>query len=135
VQAGVFQMQSSQAVPAAELKQKYLAVLKDQDKTFGYIVRGIGGTGASPVIQRVVRVGIDGAETPVRGLRFAPIASTAFRNILEASAERPLYTYVAGTGDLVSVIAPSLIFEELEIQQTKDVAQKPPIVPSPISSP
>jgi predicted Zn-dependent protease len=134
VQAGVFQVQSSQAVPAAELKAKYLAVLKDQDKTFGYIVRGIGGTGASPLIQRVVRVSLDGAETPVRGLRFAPIASTTFRNILEASVERPMYSYVSGTGDMVSVIVPSLIFEELEIQQTKDIAQKPPIVPSPIAN-
>ena len=134
VQAGVFQMQSSQAVPAAQLKQKYLAVLKDQDKTFGYIVRGIGGQGASPAIQHVVRVSLDGAETFVRGLRFAPIASTTFRNILDASVERPMYSYVSGTGDVVTVIVPSLIFEELEIQQTKDVAQKPPIVPSPITN-
>jgi predicted Zn-dependent protease len=134
VQPGVFQMQSSQAVPAAQLKEKYLAVLKDQDKTFGYIVRGIGGQGASPVIQHVVRVALDGSETPVRGLRFATIASTAFRNILEASVERPMYSYVSGSGDMVSVIVPSLIFEELEIQQTKDVAQKPPIVPSPLGN-
>src|SRR5204863_2543602 len=36
VQAGVFQMRSAQAVPASELKKKYLDVLKDQDKEFGY---------------------------------------------------------------------------------------------------
>jgi TldD protein len=139
VQAGVFQMRSSQAVPASELKKKYLEVLKDQDKTYGYIVRGVagaggpGGSGAAPLIPRVVKVTLDGTEEPVRGLRFAPIASTVFRNILDASVERPLYSYLSGAGDVVSVIAPSLIFEELEIQQTKDISQKPPIVPSPLT--
>jgi hypothetical protein len=32
----------------------------------------------------------------------------------------------------VSVIAPSVIFEELEIQRVRDILQKPPIVPSPM---
>jgi hypothetical protein len=32
------------------------------------------------------------------------------------------------------VIAPSLIFEELEIQRNRDILQKPPIVPSPLRS-
>jgi len=35
----------------------------------------------------------------------------------------------------VSVIAPSLIFEELEIQRIRDILQKPPVVPSPLKSP
>ena len=45
VLAGVFQIESAQAIPAAELKQKYLALLKAQDKTFGYIVRGVRSDG------------------------------------------------------------------------------------------
>ena len=35
-------------------------------------------------------------------------------------------------GGTISVIVPNLIFEELEIQKIRDVAQKPPIVPSPL---
>jgi predicted Zn-dependent protease len=130
-QAGVFQMKSAQAVPASELKKKYIELLKDQDKTFGYIVRSIGG-GTAPTMADVVRVSLDGAEVPVRGLRFAAITAPTFRNILDASTERPLYNYMTASGDTVSVIAPSMIFEELEIQQTKDIVQKPPIVPSPL---
>ncbi len=41
VLAGVFEIESTQAIPATELKAKYLALLKAQDKTFGYIVRGV----------------------------------------------------------------------------------------------
>jgi TldD protein len=137
VQAGVVQLRSSQGVPPAELKKRYLALLKDQDKEFGYIVRGIGGGGGgpnAPVIAHAVRVGLDGSEQLVRGLRFAPIASTAFRNILDASDEKFVDSYLTNTGDPVSVIVPSLLFEELEIQQTRDIVQKPPVVPSPLKN-
>ena len=33
---------------------------------------------------------------------------------------------------LISMIVPNLLFEELEIQRTKDVPLKPPVVPSPL---
>jgi hypothetical protein len=134
--AGVFQLESAQAIPATELKTKYLALLKAQEKTFGYIVRGVrssgGGAGAGPSIDQVVKVMLDGREEPVRGLRFGTVPSTAFRDLSEASHERTLYNYRTSATSAVSVIAPSLIFEELEIQRTRDILQKPPIVASPL---
>lgn len=135
-QAGVFQMRSAQAVASTELKKKYLELLKVQDKPFGYIVRGIGaatGPGAGPVILELVKVTPDGKEEAVRGLRFANITPPTFRNILEASEERQLQSYFIGSAaTVVSVVVPSLIFEELEIQRLQDVNQRPPIVPSPL---
>jgi len=152
-QAGVFQIRSAQPKPAPELKTTYLGLLKAQDKPFGYIVRAIanpsalqlspsdagdiltmmqgGGGTTAGVILSVVKVMPDGKEEPVRGLHFGTIAPTVFRNILETSDERFLYSY-RSSGGTVSVIVPNLIFEELEIQKIKDVAQKPPIVPSPL---
>ena len=135
VMAGVFQLESTQAIPSAELKAKYFALLKAQDKTFGYIVRGVRSDGQSaggPLIDRVVKVTLDGREEPVRGLRFASVPPTAFRDLSEASKERSVFSFRAGPTAAVSVIAPSVIFEELEIQRTRDVLQKPPIVPSPL---
>src|SRR4029079_6902626 len=62
--AGVFQLESAQAIPAAELKAKYIALLKAQEKTFGYIVRDVrptgGASGAGPGIDQVVKVTLDG---------------------------------------------------------------------------
>ena len=134
--AGVFQLESAQAIPAAELKAKYIALLKAQEKTFGYIVRDVrptgGASGAGPGIDQVVKVTLDGREEPVRGLRFGTVPPTAFRDVSEASQERVLYNYRGGLTSAVSVISPSLIFEELEIQRTRDILQKPPIVPSPL---
>jgi hypothetical protein len=136
VLAGVFQVESAQAIPAAELKDKYIALLKAQDKTFGYIVRGVrsdgqGGT-AGPGIDSIVKVTLDGKETPVRGMRFGAVSPMAFRDLAEASKERAVFSYRAGATSAVSVIAPNLIFEELEIQRVRDILQKPPVVPSPL---
>ena len=47
-QAGVFQLQSSAAVPAATLKEKYLARLKADGREFGYVVRTLGSGGPNP---------------------------------------------------------------------------------------
>jgi hypothetical protein len=139
VQAGVFQMQSAQAVPAADLKGKYLELLKAQDKAFGYIVRGIanpseiavGGGPGGPFILQAVKVTLDGEEQTVRGLRFGVVAPTVFRDLVEASQERMLYSYRGSATEAVSISAPSLMFEELEIQRLTDVLQKPPVVPAP----
>ncbi len=140
VQPGVFQVRSTQATPASELKTKYLALLKAQSKPFGYIVRAIAGPGdvaggggpGGPLILDVVKVTLDGREELVRGLRFAGVPSTAFRDILEASEERVLHNYRVDGGTAASMIVPSLIFEELELQKTREIVQKPPVVPSPL---
>ena len=140
-QAGVFQMESAQAVPAAELKAKYLELLKAQDKAFGYIVRGVanpseitvGGGPGGPFILDVVKVTPDGKEVPVRGVRFGMVPPTAFRDLVEASQERTLYSYRVSGTDAVSMIIPNLMFEELEILKVTDVVQKPPVVASPLA--
>ena len=140
VQSGVLQVRSTQAIPASELKTKYLELLKAQNLTFGYIVRAIagpgevaGGQGGGPVILDAVKVAPDGTEESVRGLRFGDVPSTAFRDILEASEELSLHNYRINVIASASVISPGLIFEELEIQRTREIVQKPPVVPSPLT--
>ena len=137
---GVFQVQSSEAVPAAELRKKYLALLATQDHPFGYIVRDIsdpneapsGGAGG-PMILNAVKVTRDGQEQLVRGLRLGSVPPATFRDLLDASRERTLLTFRGSNTDPVSMIVPNLIFEELEIMQARDIAQKPPAVPPPSS--
>ena len=141
MQPGVFQLRSSQAIPASQLKAKYLELLKTQDKPFGYIVRTVagpgegigGGGGGGPIVLEVMKVTLDGKEQPVRGLRFGAVPSAAFRDILEASEERALHNYQIDASTAASVIAPSVIFEEMELQRTNVIIQKPPLVPSPLA--
>ena len=98
-------------------------------------VRSDGQGGALvPGIDSIVKVTLDGRETPVRGMRFGAVSPMAFRDLAEASKERTVFSYRAGATSAVSVIAPSLIFEELEIQRVRDILQKPPVVPSPLKT-
>jgi len=140
VQPGVFQMQSADAVPASELRRQYLELLKTQDSPFGYIVRSIanpgetpgGGPGAGPTIFDAVKITRDGEEEVVRGLRLGSVSAPMFRDLVDASRERTLYSFRGTNTDAVSVIVPNLLFEELEIQRTRDITQRPPLVPSPL---
>jgi hypothetical protein len=142
VQPGVFQLQSAEGVSASSLRGKYLDFLKTQEKPFGYIVRRVAGAGEfapggpslGPVIIDIVRVTPDGDEEPVRGLRFGQIPPAAFRDLLDASKERTLYSYRVGSTEAATVIVPNLIFEELEIQRNREIVQKPPIVGTPSGS-
>jgi hypothetical protein len=138
VQAGVFQLQSDEAVSAAELRQKYLELLKTQDHEVGYIIRvladpnDVAGGGGLAILDAVT-VTQEGDEARVRGIRLGGTAPAAFRDLLDASRERTLLNLRATTTDPFSVIAPNLIFEEIEILQTQEITQKPPIVPAPPS--
>jgi predicted Zn-dependent protease len=150
-QAAVFQMQSARGMPAAELKAKYLELLKTQSKPFGYIVRGMSfvdqespaaRAGGGPRLGQAFKVTPDGKEQLVRGVRFGAIAHATYRDLLDVSADREMHSYrgapapgsipLPGSGSaIVTVIVPSLLFEDLEVQRTKEVLQKPPVVPSP----
>jgi hypothetical protein len=138
IQSSVLQVESAEAVPASTLKQRYLELLALQDKPFGYILRSIASPGDVPgggpgqAILQVVRVTPDGRETSVRGLRVMPMAPAVFRDLLDASRERMLYNYRVTNSNAASVIVPNLIFEELEIQATREVTQRPPLVRSPL---
>lgn len=137
---GVLQVQSSETVPAAELRQKYLELLKTQEKAFGYIIRTLatpadapgGGQGTGPMILHAVKVTPDGRESLVRGIRLGTIPTTTFRDLFGASRERTLYSFRGTNNDAVSVIVPNILYEEIEIQQTREIIQKPPDVSSPL---
>ena len=137
-QAGVFQVTSASGVPAAELKAMYLELLAQQDRAFGYIIRGAGGS-------RAVKVTPSGQESLVRGVALEPVARGDFRDILEVSVEHALYSYrptrsaaarasgVLPSSDVVvTVIAPNLLFDYLEVGQATLNPQTPPVVPSPL---
>lgn len=167
-QAGVFQVQSSAGVPSAKLRSDYLARLKQEGRPFGYILRRIAAGGApdseemmrtmmmggppqapaGPQIVRAFKVAPDGQETLVRGLQLGVVTHTAYRDILDASTERTLYSYratlppqlrrlpfmmtgISASDAIVSMIVPTLLFGELEIQKTGGTHQRPPIVSAP----
>ena len=88
------------------------------------------------------RVYPDGREELVRGLRFRGVSTRSLRDILAASTETALFDFVnngaplafLGAGGLIApsaVVAPGLLFEELELERPQEQLQKPPIVSPP----
>lgn len=105
---------------------------------------GRSGSGGRLVSAPILayRVYADGREELVRGLRFRSLGARHFREILAAGDRLYQFDYLdngallalGGAGSFVvgcSVIAPSLLFEEIELEPATEDLPKPPIVPLP----
>lgn len=119
------------SAPADELRR--LAVRNSRSGSQGRPV-------SSPVL--VYRVYPDGREELVRGMRFRNLGARSFRDILMASSEQALFDYLEngapfalmGGGTFVvgaSVVAPGVLFEELELERPNEDRPKLPVVPMP----
>jgi len=93
----------------------------------------------------IYKVFPDGREELVRGLRFRGLTSRTLRDILAASSETDTFDFVnvaaplaiLGAGGYLapaSVIAPGLLFDELELEPPQDQLPKAPTVPPPNSA-
>jgi hypothetical protein len=102
------------------------------------------GGGARPVILPLLayRVYADGREELVRGLRFRGLSTRSLKDITAASDENYVFDFMdapvpfalMGAGNFVTnaaVIAPAILFEELELEPVQEDVPKPPIVPPP----
>jgi hypothetical protein len=102
------------------------------------------GGSAVPVSPPVLvyRVYPDGREELVRGLRFRGVSTRSLRDILAASQETALFDFVntaaplalLGTGGLLApaaIVAPALLFDEIEFEVPQDQLPRLPLVPPP----
>lgn len=105
---------------------------------------GRAAAGGRPVSTPILvyRVYPDGREELVRGLRLRAFGTRQFRDILAAGDRLHPFDYLdngaplalAGAGNYVvgcSVVAPSILFEELELEPASGDLPKPPVVPPP----
>lgn len=110
------------------------------------VLTGMSSAGGSsrPVSPPVLayRVYPDGREELVRGLRFRGLTARALRDIVAASEESYVFDYVnngapfamiGGGGYLAptTVVAPALLFDEVELERGQDELSKPPLVAPP----
>jgi predicted Zn-dependent protease len=102
--------------------------------------RGGGRPVSSPEI--AYRVYPDGRKELVRGLRFRGINVRSFRDIIAAGDQSAIFSFVGnglqlpglGSSGYVaghSVIAPAVLFEDMELEKAEEDWPKLPIVPSP----
>lgn len=107
------------------------------------ISEGGGRPLSLPVL--VYRLYPDGREELVRGLRFRGFSSRSLRDIVAASEETTVFDFLdngapfalMGAGAFVaecSVIAPSVLFEEMQLERADEEIPVPPVVPPPAAS-
>ncbi len=152
---------SSESVKAADLKAKLIQMFNDRSKPYGMIVskndfpstapldelrklaaassqRGTARPTSPPAL--AYRIYPDGREELVRGLRFRGLSVRSLRDIIAVSEEKYAFHYLntpsafgLGSGYVApsSVIAPSFLIEELELERPQEEMPRVPVVPAP----
>ena len=115
------------------MKKKLLETVADEDLEFGMRVEAIGSvgdaSGTTPLA--MYRVFPDGHEERVRGAEIARIDLKAFKRML-AAGDKP-YVLNLGSNDGVTVAAPAMLFEELDLAKIDRDFDKPPQLPNPLA--
>ncbi len=153
----------SQTTPAADMKKKLIDMCRASNKPYGILIRKLdypstaskddieqviqAAGGSRPVVPPLLAYKIypDGREELVRGLLFHGVSTRSFKDIVAASDENYVFDLIDSNAPFAlvggasftatsTVIAPAILFEELELEPTKDETLKPPIVPPPAFS-
>jgi hypothetical protein len=106
------------------------------------MVQSGGGGRPVPYPTLVYKIYPDGREELVRGLRFRGVSTRSLRDIMAASEEVAFYDFVNNGGPFAmmgsagylaaaTVVAPAVLFEEMELERAEGESQKVPIVPPP----
>jgi hypothetical protein len=152
---------SSETTPAADLKKKLIDLCQARNKPYGIVVRKMDFPSSATVdeARRIIsasqgsshpvsppilayKVFPDGHEELVRGLRFRGFTGKSLKDIVAVGDDNAKLEYMengapfailggAGFTAEVSVIAPSLIVDDLELHPVDEEMPKLPIVPPP----
>jgi predicted Zn-dependent protease len=129
---GCLYISDDNGVPTEELKAELIQAARDEGLAYGLRIaaldEGSGGELGNPIYAYKVYVE-DGREELVRGLSFRPIEPSAMKRILAAGKERKVHNSVSGL--TASVIAPAVVFEELELTKLDEEFDTLPILQAP----
>lgn len=125
---GTLIFKSSEAQSPADLTKKLKEMAGAEDKAYGYRVDTLGPGNAPRLLYRIYAS--DGHEELVRGAVFNELDVRALRNDLTALGNDPLVSNRVG-GLAETIIAPSLLFDELEVKRADTSKEKLPEYPAP----
>ena len=124
---GVLLVESSAAQTPEALKKKVIEMVSNQGQPYGYRVETLGGL-TPRLLYRVYAK--DGHEELVRGAVFNELDLRAMRSDLSAVGNDPLVSN-RNYGVPTTIIAPSLLFDELEVKRADTSKDKLPEYPAP----
>lgn len=121
-------VRSSNALTPGELKNKLIAICKDRGLEYGYYAKTMGAATAPRLLYRIWAQ--DGREELVRGALFGDLDQRSMRSNIVAAGNDP---YVNNEVQPVphSVVAPSILFDDLEVKRQTSNKDKLPEYPAP----
>ena len=128
---GILVVQSKQAVSPEDLKKKLIEICRQEGKPYGYFVDTLSGYDPR-LLYRVYEK--DGRQELVRGAVFNELDTRTLRNDLVAVGNDPLVSNREAQIP-TTVIAPSILFDELEVKRTDAKNAKLPEYPPPDLTP
>ena len=142
--ASTLLLKPEQATAHAQLKQKLIALCKEQNLSYGYYVETMAPAMREPDGQEeaeaaprfaprlLYRVYVnDGHEELVRGAEFGGLDTRALRTSIVAMGDDP---FVEGAGDEqapITIVSPSVLFGDLEVKPSESGKDKLPQYPPP----
>ena len=153
-------VKASDAITPAELKKKLIELCQARGKPYGIIVRKMdypssasieearrvlmSAQGGRPVSMPILvyKVFPDGHEELVRGLRFRGLNVRSLKDILAAGDDAAAFEFMdsaapfalmgaSGFTAEATVVAPSILIDDLELHPAEDELPKLPVVPAP----
>lgn len=115
----------AKVVPLPELKNKFLDLCKEQELDYCIAVKALPGLYGPFAAWKVYP---DGREEPVHGIEFTGVTLRALRDITAVSKEEAVYDLSSYSGSLV---APSILVQEMEIKKSEQKPEKLPYLGNP----
>jgi hypothetical protein len=152
---------AAETVPLSDLKKQLVEAIRTRNKPYGMLVRKMdypssasfdevrrllsGSSGSSrPVSLPLLayKVYPDGREELVRGLRFRGFNARSFKDIMAAGNDTNLFEFLdsnvpfalmggSNYASETSVVAPSILIDDLELHPLQDEMPKLPVAPPP----
>ena len=121
-------IQASKTTSREELKKRLVAECRDRGLPYGYFVDTLGPRLVPRQLYRVWAN--DGHEELVRGAVFNELDTRALRSDLVAAGNDPLVSNRSGI-PFMSIVSPSVLFDELEVKRADNSKEKLPDYPAP----
>jgi hypothetical protein len=100
---------------------------------------GGGNHGPPPIRPLIVYRLSHGKETPVRGVTLENLLPRSFKEVSATGNEPVVYNYLDGgpgfSGVPSTIIAPAMLFPDVDIRRQPGKHRKPPVYPSPLALP
>jgi predicted Zn-dependent protease len=118
---------SSRVLTPADLKAKLIGMCREQELEYCLLVKSLDNL-SEPFGAYRVYVN-DGREEPVHGVEFTGTSLRALRDI--AAVSKDLYVYYPDWSTPGSIVAPSILVQEMEVKKTESKPEKKPYLQNP----